>query len=546
MHQALTILARPLFPAVLALISLLSGCGPDQPLPDVLLITVDTLRADRLGCYGWARAETPVIDALAGQGTLFEAAETTLPRTTQAFASLFTGQHVRRHGVLEIGEYLSLDALTLAERLSAAGYETAGISSNLLAGPFQGLHQGFDFFVDATELGRRFGQEGGLPERATDAAAVTAAGLAWLAEARQGPRFLWIHYTDPHFRYRPPPPWGREQAETARAFYERIETFVPKTATVIFDLNGESSRVSDAMRELYDGEISFTDREIGRFLQAWKEVRGEEDPGILIFTADHGESLGEHGYFYEHGDFVYEASTHIPLIWSWPGRIPAGRRVSTATSLVDLAPTLLGLLGIAPFGDGQDLSGFLLGEQGAVPPGDVVFAESGSALRAQNPRRQFCGRRRSGGMGESPFRSLRLGEWLLLQEDGAPARLFRPARDPALRENLGSLYPERVAAMLTELEGRGVLEGRWSMVREGDWKLIRQQRVGGPVDELFDLARDPGETHDLSTQNPGVVTRLAGHLDAWEGDRGSTPAPERDAARDAEVERQLRTLGYID
>ncbi|MAE72430.1 MAG: hypothetical protein CME06_18410, partial [Gemmatimonadetes bacterium] len=427
----------------------LFGCsvlGSHDP-PDLLLITVDTLRADRLGCYGAPGDPTPNIDALAREAVLFEAASTTIPRTTQAFASLFTGRHPIEHGVLEIGEYLTLDALTLAEQLRAAGYATAGISSNLLAGSFQGMHQGFERFIDATDLQQHHEEAGG--EGPFHAETVTASGLDCLMGLDSDrPRFLWVHYTDPHFPYDPP---LKSEANTdadvlsGRAFYRELRDFEPRSATIQFDLNGRSSALRDTLSRLYDREIRHTDEMIGPLLDAWVEAT-EGGSSLVAFTADHGESLGEHGYFYEHGDFVYEPSSRIPLLLRLPDGVRGGGRVETPVSIVDVAPTLLQLLGLDPLPDasGADLRGLLRGDEGAASRGPV-FIESGSALHPQNPQRSFAGRRRPEGPGQSSFISAREENWVLVRErEGESPRLYDATNDPAFSVDLAAEHPERV------------------------------------------------------------------------------------------------------
>ncbi len=536
---------------VAAALALLAGCSlPDSPdRPDLLLITVDTLRADRLGCYGAPGDPSPTIDSLAQEALLFEAAGTTIPRTTQAFASLFTGRHPSEHGVLEIGEYLTLDAITLAEQLLAAGYATAGVSSNLLAGSFQGLHQGFERFVDATDLQRH--HEATAEEGVFHAQSVTAMGLDCLRGLDSDrPRFLWVHYTDPHFPYDPPTgPGADADALTGRAFYRELRSFDPKSATIQFDLNGRSGALSDTLSRLYDREIRHTDAMIGLLLDGWRAAT-EETPNIVVFTADHGESLGEHGYFYEHGDFVYEPSVWIPLLFRLPGGDGAGGRIETPVSIVDIAPTVLRLLRVNPLpdGSGADLSGLLRGDESAGSRGPV-FSESGSALHPQNPYRSFAGRRRPEGPGQPSFISVRDESWVLVRErEGESPRLYDAAHDPTLSIDLATEHPERVQRLDAALrEEGGAIRGRWRAVREGRWKLLRAPTIGGVRDRLFDLATDPAELHDVASDHPDVAMRLISILERRLGEISPpAPAPRRQASEEAEVDRRLRSLGYID
>jgi arylsulfatase A-like enzyme/Flp pilus assembly protein TadD len=284
--------------------------------PNLLLITVDTLRADRLGAYGWEPARTPVMDRLAAEGIRFENAFTSVPVTLAAHATLLTGRLPPEHGVRSNSFYrLSEEETTLAEILRAEGYRTAAVvGAAVLDGKF-GLAQGFDFYDDAapTETGRTL-----IAER--PAAAVVDVALAWLAGREPGPFFLWVHLFDPHDPYHPPEPF---------------RSAFPASP--------------------YDGEIAYVDRELGRLLAALDE-RAERERTLVVLTADHGESLGEHGEA-THGIFLYDATLRVPFILAGPGLPRRPPAVSDPVGLVDVTPTLLGCLKLAspgPF-SGRDL-----------------------------------------------------------------------------------------------------------------------------------------------------------------------------------------------
>src|SRR5574341_100625 len=186
-------------PFLLATVLALCACGPAPSRPNVLLITIDTLRADRLGCYGYSRGTSPHIDRLAERGALFERAYTTLPRTTQSIATLLTGRYPKSHGARGLFSTLSPVNRTIAEILKDQGYETAAFVSNLFLRPGQGFEQGFDLYQNPQE--RWDGNSAGQ---------VSAEALTWL-KGRPGDRpfFLWVHYLDPHWTYRPMPPFDR-------------------------------------------------------------------------------------------------------------------------------------------------------------------------------------------------------------------------------------------------------------------------------------------------------------------------------------------------
>src|SRR6266699_892851 len=268
-----------LLPSVL----LLAACGPRGPRPSVVLITVDTLRADRLGCYGYARRTSPHIDRLAAAGALFERAFTTLPRTTQSVASIVTGQYPKSHGARGLFSSLSPANLTLAEIFKQEGYDTGAFVSNLFLKAGMGFEQGFDLYDN--------------PQARWDgdsAGPVSAAGLDWLKSRPQGrPYFLWVHYLDPHWTYRPAPPYDRIfDPDFAEPFtlYEDLDAGRLTKGQVIFE-NRLPRRQVEHVTALYDGEIAQVDAALGPLLDFL--ARPGAAPPLVVFTADHGESLGE-------------------------------------------------------------------------------------------------------------------------------------------------------------------------------------------------------------------------------------------------------------
>jgi len=283
---------------VLLAIIALAGCRSGVATrPNLLLITLDTTRADHLGAYGDRRARTPNIDRLAAGGIVFERAITAAPLTLPAHASLLTGLYPFAHGVRNNGHFTLGDGVpTIATALHDTGYRTAAFVSAFVLDRRYGLARGFDRYDDRVELERR----------GSDTAA--AAG-AWLTETAGDPRpfFVWLHLYDPHDPYDPPPPY-RE------AFADRP----------------------------YDGEIAFDDEVIGTVLGRLRDL-GVDRATIVAVAGDHGESLGEHGEA-THGLFVYEPAIRIPMIVAGTDRVPAGRRVTALVRGIDLAPTLLDLL----------------------------------------------------------------------------------------------------------------------------------------------------------------------------------------------------------
>ncbi len=461
---------------LLAAALLLSGCGPSAPRPNLLLITIDTLRADRLGCYGYERATSPHIDRLADRGTLFERTYTTLPRTTQSVASILTGRYPKSHGARGLFSTLSTANLTLAEILKSQEYDTAAFVSNLFLRPGQGFEQGFDRYEN--------------PEARWDgdsAGPLSTAAIAWMKGRKAGrPFFLWVHYLDPHWTYRPVPPYDSVfDPDFTEPFtlYSDLETGRLTKGQVIFQ-NRLSPRQVRHVAALYEGEIAQVDAALAGLLEY--ASRPGLQPLLIVLTSDHGESLGEHGYHFAHGEYLYQESLRLPLLVSLPGRVPAGLRVKALAENVDIAPTIVALLGLSRMQsvDGRPL--FVPGARGdgewAPAPGrDVVFAESDFQLIHPENRRYYI---------------------------PGPA-------------------------------------GKWSSAFDGRFKLIHIPRRGGDILELYDLVDDPGETRDLEGAGADVEVRrrLLGRLRQFvDYDTGT---PNRPPVIDPEELRRLKSLGYV-
>ncbi len=280
---------------------------------NVLVITLDTTRADRLGCYGYGAAETPVLDALAAEGVRFTDAVTAVPVTLPAHATIFTGLDPPNHGVRNNGEFrLGAGHTTLAEVLGDQGYETAAFISAFVLDARFGLNRGFDLYDDNVAVATSATAAAfAKPIYERPAGAVTAAAIRWLkGRDRNRPFFCWVHYFDPHHPYAPPPPF-------AGRFRDR----------------------------LYDGEIAYMDTQIGRLLHAL-ETHGATDNTLIIAVADHGEGLGDHDEN-THSKLIYESTMHVPLIISVPGLFRTPHVVDdVVVSIADVFPTVLDLLGI--------------------------------------------------------------------------------------------------------------------------------------------------------------------------------------------------------
>jgi arylsulfatase len=481
----------------LALLALLAACagGDDfrsapapaagrlDAAPSIVVVTIDTLRADHVHAYGYHRETSPHLDALAAEGVLFERAFATMATTLPSHVSLFSGLYAHQHGVAENrwrrapfsdGD----DGLrSVAQLLRDDGYTTAAFVSAAPVKRVTGLAAGFDVFEEP--LGYEM-KGAPTPDQA----------IAWIERGPREPFFLWVHLWDPHEPNRPSGEWagrfssddgldavidrrGIDPARLERAFA------APALRRFLAPRNGERDGPPpvvdrDAVRDMlnrYDADVAAADREVGRIVEALRR-RGVLDRAVVMVTADHGQSLGQHDWL-PHGR-ITDDNLRVPLIVRFPpGVVRAPLRVTHVTSLVDALPTVL-----ARF-DGEASRRFQ--EQ----------AEGEDALSGHAPR-----------------------GWALAQRTG--------------RERAG-----------------WEAGGEYALVT-GRWKLVR--RAGGD-EELYDLAADPGERHDVSASNMGVVADLHRTLDDALERRGAPPAEgtaDGDAAVPEDQLEALRSLGYVD
>jgi arylsulfatase A-like enzyme/Tfp pilus assembly protein PilF len=270
--------------------------------PNVVFITIDTLRADHLGCYGYKEIHTPNIDALASESVRFTRAYTPVPVTLPAHTVIFTGTYPLLSGMHDFsGNKLNPSQSTLASVLKQQGYVTGAVIGSAVLDSRFGLNRGFDFYYDHFDFNRL--QESNLEEMERPGNLVTDATLDWLGKNYQSKFFLWMHLYDPHYPYRPPPPFNEEYKD-----------------------------------RLYDGEIAFADVQVGRLI-AFLKAKGVYKNTLIVLTGDHGESLGEHGEK-THGFFIYNATLHVPVIIHLPGSA-SEKTVPELVSLADLMPTVL-------------------------------------------------------------------------------------------------------------------------------------------------------------------------------------------------------------
>lgn len=507
-----------MFPALLIALGLLVSCDTTPP-PNVILITIDTLRADRVGAYGYDEETTPAIDRLAADSRVFLQATTPFPRTTPAMASLFTGLRPERHGSREIWQPFTTGT-TLAEILQAEGYATIGVSANPAAGRKQHLDRGFDVFVELDEA------TGDSAEEVTDAA-------LRLTRGADGPLFLWVHYMDPHFPYLPPESQAQPPAPECHRLMDQIRDGHFRMGHVEGDVLGISSRSLSDCSDLYDAEIRYADAQINRLLDS---LTGRARPAgtYTILTSDHGENLGEDDLFFGHGPSLHDAAVRVPLIVQGPG-VQAGQDAHPIR-LEDVAPTLLSLLGFLPEGvdlDGLDQSSRWQGGESAQRP-DLARLAGGSALNVSYTQRVFSGRAHSRSC-------IHDDGFSLCAFPGREIHLFDHREDPFLQIDVSSTYPDIRQRLLGYSRVWQPEHVRERAVRDARFKLLERPRLPGGYDRLlYDLQSDTAEQTDVRAEFPAVARRLDAALEAWQ-----TEAPSIRAVSPGD-QKALRSLGYIE
>jgi arylsulfatase A-like enzyme len=335
---------RTLLLAALGLLGCPGSPPPPSPSPrpapaagnamNVLLITIDTLRADHLGAYGYRRPTSPRMDALAAQGTLFERAYTFWPKTRGSFVMMMTGRRPSQNGYSKSHPMIVGFNPTLASVLQEAGYETAAVVDNANVAAEYGFAKGFDSYRETWE------EKASLVTEMDRTRAITEEGVRFLkASSPSRPFFLWLHYVNPHTPYTPPPPFDT-------AFLDADVRKGPRLPVVPGDHGGIPKKWAVTGRDRlgwyvaqYDGEIAAVDAEVGRVLDAL-EASAARGRTLVVLTSDHGESLGEHDYYFEHGENVFDPALAIPLLVSVPGG-PAAQRSGVLASTLDLVPTIL-------------------------------------------------------------------------------------------------------------------------------------------------------------------------------------------------------------
>jgi arylsulfatase A-like enzyme len=418
----------------LAAAALLAGCGPSRP-PNVLLIVLDTARADAVSAYAGAPAATPVLDRLATQGVLFEAARSTSAWTVPAHGSLFTGLYPSRHGADWEHLMLEPERVTLAELL-APTHATAGFSENPHIGERRGFHQGFATFVDAWRS-QKLG---------SDVAPTDRRVLEWLAARDQSrPFFLFVNFMAPHLPYAPPPPF-RERFVPAGADPEQVERLAAMNEWSARQyLAGQftlSAEEIETLRGLYRGEVAFADARVGTLLAAL-EQEGELDRTLVAVVGDHGENLIEHG-LWEHQFCLYETLLRVPLVLRLPGWFEGGRRRAEPVQLPDLAPTILEVAGV-PRERWPPMEGLSLAS-GELPARRPQVAEYGRPVEQRwrfarvDPNFDFS-------RFDRRLAAVVAGNWKLILSDRGEVELYDLDADPNEQRDRAAEQPDLAAGL---------------------------------------------------------------------------------------------------
>lgn len=411
----------------------------DGRLPNVLLLTVDTLRADHVAYHGTPfPGLTPNLDRLAGHGTVFLHVTSPAPATRPALASLMSGAYVGRHRVPSNHNSIVPGVPVLADLLRKRGYRTAAFYGNGVLKPVSGFGRGFDRYTS-------FVRDNGVSR---DDEGVERA-IAWLRSQPSEPWFLWLHLMSPHGPYNSapaPPPMVEKEPDPlpdvklarSRSNYT-LGPVVPR-----YQILRRATHATQ-YRSRYRDEVFFTDAQIERVLTALEKL-DLRDSTLLIATADHGESLGEDDYFFQHGWLTHEPSVHVPMLWSMPGRVAEQRRVATNVSLVDVLPTLLTGLGfpVPATVEGRDLSPALRGEEIAPASAFVLTAYLNQVTALRNGDWKLVHT-------PLPPRPLPRDSWREHYQKEEGFALYDLTADPGETCDLSAAEPERFAAMRGEL-----------------------------------------------------------------------------------------------
>ena len=448
--------------------------SPAKTPPDIFLITIDTLRADHVHCYGYEGVKTPALDDLAREGIRFTQAFTPSPITNTSHASILTGLLPGSHGVTDFAVPLSPAHPTVAQSLKPQSYRTAAfigaviLDSKTLA---PGFDRGFDYYDNFPEHPQTKSRWGRVERRGME---VAQHAEAWLTKHPAGPHFVWVHLYDPHDPYEPPPPYSQTYKD-----------------------------------HLYDGEIAYADSALAHFI-AYLKQSGRYRNAIIIVVGDHGEGLGEH-HEDTHGIFLYDSTTHVPLIVKLPGAAHAAAVVQAQVRTVDIVPTILELAGAAPANsDGGSLTPYFAG---TTKSGRPAFGETDYPLR----------------FGWAPLRSLRSGKDGFKFIEAPRPELYDLQTDAA---ELHSKYDpvdahvQKARAMLADLHKREISSTPATAIPSSlpdpkdkieQQNLLHAAMIASEDDRPADARQSLEKVLALDAKSPTALRQL-GELELQEGD----------------------------
>lgn len=431
---------------------LLLACGeattePGPAAPNVVLVTIDTLRADRTGPYQLDSKATPNMAKLAAEGTLFEAAMSPMQMTRPSHYSLFTSLYPRDHGVVNNKISLEPEFETLAEVFAEHGYETAGFVGVTLLGPRSGAERGFEHFD--------FPQN----SRTRTAESIVNAASQWLeTRDRSRPYFLWVHLFDPHTPYAPPAgfvPVAQDDA-TAEISELSVEQIIAMAKLNRGDLPGA---VVTRAQELYQGDIEYADHWLGRLIDNIDSPRvgvasaaEAKQQTVVALTADHGECF-ENGIYFEHSDCLYEGAARIPMIIRYPRRVAQGLRRSEVVEIIDVAPTLLALVDISipDAYRGRDLFDPEAAPRDAAYLQHPLYSNDGAANRKGRRLRSVMGRPTREILVGEELLAIRTSEWKYLRH-GDHEELYDLIDDPTEKRNVVAQHSSTAATLRAKLD----------------------------------------------------------------------------------------------
>jgi len=462
---------------------------PTGPYTNVLLITIDTMRADRMSCYGASRETTPTIDSVAKEGMIFDNAFAQRNSTWPSLATIMTSQYPIQHGVRHNGLRMSDELLTLAEHLGKHDYTSVAVFANATSQNWEGFQ--FRYPIDQTPV----------DERATHGA------VKWLNEHKGRKFFMWLHYLAPHADYMPPAEFQKFNSPGYKGPIDGSKESVGNASLRRFDVTpADVQQVLD----LYDGELLYVDNEIKKVLDVLKE-QGVYDTTLVMISADHGEELNDHHDYYGHGASIYDGVLRVPLIARLPNVIPAGKRDATIVQHLTIAPTICEVAGV-PVPEsfvGKSLMPLARGEK--VDYGPAYAEMKDEILTVRTAEYKFVA---------NPF--------------GHKPRKLNVER----RRQVGI---DRAGNELAEAENDGDVD-----TSQVDPELLVMQLK---EQELYHVATDRLEQKELASEKPDVVTEMKKHITAFQEKYNWRFGHEVDERVQKEVAPELRqeleAMGYV-